>query len=131
MKQKSSSCPLDFIKPVMLFYLNSLNLNFTEDEKGKIMEYLTDNNAHALNNFLSLAGFYGNAERESYETIYKMYVDANTFITVLNPDNFPKKADSKEDIQKQINSLELLAKYGNADAQKQINSLQVILKYAK
>jgi len=115
----------------MLTYLNFLNLNFTEDEKGKIMEYLTDLNAHTLNNFLALAGFFGNAERESFEAIYKMYVDANTYIMCLNPANFPKKADSKDDIQKQINSLELLAKYGDADAEKQINSLQVILKYAK
>lgn len=115
----------------MIVYLDSLNLNFTEDEKGKIMEYLTDNNAHALNNFLALAGFYGNAEKESYETIYKMYVDANTFVTVLNPANFPKKADSKQNIETKIKGLELLAKYGNANVQKKINALQLILKYKK
>lgn len=115
----------------MLAYLSTKNYNFNFSDAIDIQVYLDVSNYNVLNNFLYLAGVYGEELKKSYESYYNEEVAKGNEVYSLNPMYFSKKADSKQNIETKIKGLELLAKYGNANAQKKINALQLILKYKK
>lgn len=115
----------------MLAYLFTKNYNFNFSDIIDIQDYLKVSNYNVLNNFLYLAGVYGEELKNSYESYYNREVAKGNEVDSLNPMYFSKKVDSKQNIETKIKGLELLAKYGNANAQKKINALQLILKYKK
>jgi hypothetical protein len=115
----------------MLAYLSTKNYNFNFSDAIDIQVYLDVSNYNVLNNFLSLAGVYGEELKTSYENYYNEEVAKGNEVYSLNPMYFSKKVDSKQNIETKIKGLQLLAKYGNANAQKKINALQLILKYKK
>jgi hypothetical protein len=105
----------------------------------KVFDILQDENSHLLNNFLALAGFYGEKMKQEYIDLYNER--PNYFLVPFEtkkeePKPEEPKAETKESIEKKIKALELVFKYAKIEnekkiAENKINALKIILKYKK
>jgi hypothetical protein len=115
-------------------YAQILNYK-VQDVRKHVFKPISDDAYDLLNNFLGLYGLYGNEIQLDFKKLYNEF--SNSF---LRPFFFKKNEESskkevpqnksKEDIEKAIKGLQILANMGNENAKKAIKGLEILLKNA-
>jgi hypothetical protein len=103
--------------------------NLSAPEWESVSDIITDANAHSLNNYLALRSYYGKDDYRAYVDLYNKYPNLQ-----LNPANFVSEASSplsggatKEQLEKAIKGLKILADKGNAKAIAAMKGLNYLL----
>lgn len=114
----------DEVRNVIIPFLEKYSLR--DSQRTDLAAALADDNAHNLNNSLSLIGYYGDDTKQEAILDYSQNPD-----WWLNPKYYiteeKKEGKSKEDIEKAIKGLQYLADKGNEQAKKAIKGLQYLL----